>query len=407
MKVSTIVCVALVGLLPAGCGMFAGKEYSRPLPEGQVALKKITDPTRIPDFRRALTYRAGLVESIDKSLAYFTHPSSERYFPYLDITHSRAVHSLERFKELLATAVSANEFQRRIVEEFDVYESVGCDGRGTVLFTGYCTPIYEASIRPTPEFKYPLYKLPPDLVKTDDGRVLGRQAPSGTVEYYTRAQIENRKLLEGQELVYLKDRLEAFLVHVQGSARLRLTNGSMLEIGYAGKNGREYSSLGKMLVAEKKLHRDRVSLTTIKQYFKKHPEDLDVFLPRNESFIFFRETQGGPYGSLGQPVTAYRSIATDKNKGPDQKDYREAYPRGCLAFIQTNLPTASPTGRIEKHPYSGFILDQDSGGAIRSAGRADVYLGVGRKAELLAGYAVSEGRIYYLFAKTVLLQRRL
>jgi len=406
-----IICLALACLLLQGCSSWwLRKDYSNPLPAGQVALRKITDPARIPDFRRAFNNPHKLVASIDHSLTYFNeHPSSQAYFPYLDVGHSRAVKSLERFKRLLAECSTADEFHRRLVEDFDVYESVGCDDRGTVLFTGYCTPIYEASLTPSIEFKYPLYKLPPDLVKRSDGVVLGRRTEAGgIVPYYTRLQIEQGERLKGLELVYLRDRLEAFLVHVQGSALLRLRDGKMMEVGYAGKNGRSYSSLGRMLGDDRKIHRDRVSLTTIKEYFRANPQDLDTYLPRNESYIFFRETQGGPFGSLGRQVTAYCSIATDKNKDPSMSETAEIYPRGCLAFVETKLPSiARSDGRVEKRPYSGFALDQDTGGAIRSAGRCDIYLGTGRVAELLAGHTVAEGRLYYLFIKRELIQREL
>jgi membrane-bound lytic murein transglycosylase A len=405
MIIRKIVCLVLACLFLGGCASWRRKDYSRPLEAGQVALRKITDPARIPDFRPAFRNRARLAASIDNSLFYFTHPSSQRYFPYLDISHSRAVHSLEKFKSLLKSASTPDELHRRIVDDFDVYESVGCDGKGTVLFTGYCTPFYDASREPTAEFRYPLYRQPPDLVKTKDGEILGRRVTARTIApYYTRGEIERGSKLDGLELVYLKDRLEAFLVHVQGSAKLKLRDGSTLEVGYAAKNGRAYRSLGKMLADAGKLRRDRVSLTTIKSYFRKHPEDLDVFLPQNKSFVFFRETKGGPYGSLGVPVTAYRSIATDKRKDALGQ---EIYPRGGLAFIQTTLPAPALGGGITKQSYSGFILDQDTGGAIRSAGRADVYLGEGPEAETLAGHTVAEGRIYYLFAKTALLQRSL
>jgi len=406
MTTRKIVCLVPACLFLCGCASWGKKDYSRPLPRGRVALKEITDPSALPDFREGFRNRDGLARSIENSLFYFTHPSSEEYFPYMPgITHSRAVRSLERFRWILETASTPEEFHRRIVADFDVYESVGCDGRGTVLFTGYCTPIYEASRKRTGKFKYPLYKLPPDLVKTQDGRILGRRTASGEiVPYYTRAEIERGNKLKGLELVYLKDKLEAFLVHVEGSAKLRLRDGSIFEVGYAGKNGRRYSSLREMLIRAGKLDPHRASLMSIKQYFREHPEDLDVFLPRNESFVFFRQTQGGPFGSLGVPVTAYRSIATDKNKDTDTK---EVYPRGCLAFIRTRLPRITRRGKVEKVPYSGFVLDQDTGGAIRSAGRADVYLGVGPEAERLAGHTVSEGRIYYLFVKEATFQRRL
>lgn len=395
-----VLAVSIACVLFTGCA----KNYTRRLGPDEVALRKITDARKIPDFRPAYAASKsdpGLVQSIDQSIFYFSHPSSKGYFPYLDVTHDRAVQSLKAFKELLATAVTAEDFQRRIVQEFDVYESVGCDDRGTVLYTGYCTPIYEASLKPTAQFRFPLYRKPADLVKDErTGLTLGKQTKAGAlVPYPTRAELEGSGVLVGLELVYLKDRLEAYLVHVQGSAKLKLIDGGELTVGYEAKNGREYKSLGQMLAQDRKINPNKVSLTAIKDYFKKNPQDLDKYLPRNESFIFFQRADGGPYGSLGVPVTTIRSIATDKSGS------REIYPRGCLAFIQTKLPEMGLDGKIDKLPYNGFILDQDTGGAIRSAGRADVYMGVGPRAEMLAGHTVAEGRIYYLFVKGPLIDR--
>jgi len=304
---------------------------------------------------------------------------------------------------VLKTATSPEDFHRRIIEEFDVYESVGCDNRGTVLFTGYCTPEYRASLKPTEEYRYPLYKLPPDdsplaVVKGEKGQVLGRMLGGKIVPYPTRAELESGKMLAGLELVYLRDRLEAYLVHVQGSARLILPDGSVMEVGYAGSNGREYKSLRDMLMKDRKLSAEKCSLMGIKEYFRQHPEELEKYIMQNDRFIFFTEMPGGPYGSLGVPVTPMASLATDKS------GKREIYPRGCIAFIQTELPFADD-GSVKKRKYSGFVLDQDTGGAIRSAGRADVYMGIGPIGERLAGHTLSEGRIYYIFVKEPLLPK--
>lgn len=394
MTIRNAVCLIVVCLLLPACA----KNYVRPLPEGEVALRKITDPTRIPDFRPAFDCdKAALTQAADQSLFYFAHPSSENYFPYLDVSHDRAIRSLEKFKEVVNSAVSADDLHRRIVDEFDVYESVGCDDRGTVFFTGYCTPIYEGSLKPTAECRYPLYKLPPDLMKGDKGITLGRKTRTGEiVPYYTRGELDGNRTLTGLELVYLKDRLDAYLVHVEGSARIRLPDGSLYDVGYAGSNGKEYKSLREMLMKDGKLKAERASLMGIKEYFKAHPEDLDVYLPRNERYVFFQDMRGGPYGSLGVPVTMNCSLATDKTGS------REIYPRGCVAFIQTKIPTAS-SGKTETRKYSGFILDQDTGGAIRSAGRADIYMGIGPNAEMLAGHTAAEGRVYYIFVKQAML----
>ena len=180
---------------------------------------------------------------------------------------------------------------------------------------------------------------------------------------------------------------------VAGAGKTALVGGAKFA---ATELGKEYKSLREMLMKDGKLKAERASLMGIKEYFKAHPEDLDVYLPRNERYVFFQDMRGGPYGSLGVPVTMNCSLATDKTGS------REIYPRGCVAFIQTKIPTAS-SGKTETRKYSGFILDQDTGGAIRSAGRADIYMGIGPNAEMLAGHTAAEGRVYYIFVKQAML----
>jgi len=367
------------------------KDYTRPLPPGAPALRKITDPARLPDFRSAFREgtRESLLAALDQSIRYFGYPSSRRYFPIQGITHERAAASLIAFREILLSARSGDELHQRILGAFDVYESVGCDNRGTVLFTGYYTPIFDASLTPTDEFRWPLYRLPPDLVKDEEGNCLGRRLSDGTLgPYYTRAEIESGAL-KGQELVYLKDRFEAYICTVQGSARLRLPDGSWFDVGYHGNNGHPYTSVGRLLVAAGLLAPERLTLSGLMQFFKQRPDLMDEYLPRNERTVFFRETSGPPTGSLGLPVTPYRTLATDKS----------IFPRGCLTFVETHIPRPNPDGSLTRVPFRDFLLDQDTGGAIRAAGRADIYLGIGEEAGRIAGWTFSEGRLYYLFLK--------
>lgn len=373
-------------------------DYARPLPEGKLALVKITHPSRLPDFKPAFRRMTMLREAIDHSLNYFQHRSSKDYYPYLDITHDRAVATLRAFRELIGRAKSPPEFQEAIRAQYDVYQSVGWDGRGSVLFTGYCQPIYDARLKRDATYRYPLYKRPPDLV-TDKltGVCAGRRTHSGIVPYYTRKEIETQNLLAGQELVYLKGRLEAFIVHVQGSALLRLPDGSKYEIGYHGKTDRPYASIREALVRDGKIDANTASLTTIKAYFQAHPEDLDRYLHLNESYVFFMPRVGGPFGSLGVPVTPYHTLATDK----------KVYPRGCLAMVATELPSADAQGHVESLPFVNFMLDQDTGGYIRAAGKADIFLGTGERAELLAGHMRSEGKLYYIVLKAHLVDKYL
>lgn len=399
MRVRGLVVVAVV-LLSAGCAPVSvraplplpgePRDYRRPLRPGGQALRKITDTSRLPDFRPAFRGdRDSLLKAVKRSLRYFEAPSSRRHFPVQGISHRRAKAGLAAFRDLLLSAGTAEEFHRRLVARFDVYESLGCDNAGTVLFTGYYTPIFAASLEPTEEYRWPLYKLPPDLVKDARGRCLGRQLPDGCiVPYYTRAEIANGAL-RGHELVYLKERFEAYVCGVQGSAHLRLRDGRIFRVGYHGNNGRSYTSVGKLLVAAGLMPRGNLSLSGLMKFFAAHPEIMAAYLPRNERYIFFQPTDVPPTGSLGMPVTPYRTLATDK----------AVYPRGCLAFVDTVIPDAVRGGKVVGRPFRQFMLDQDTGGAIRAPGRADIYIGIGEAAGNVAGWMFREGRLYYLFLK--------
>jgi membrane-bound lytic murein transglycosylase A len=365
-----------------------GKDYSKPLPPGALALRKI-DPKDYPDFRPGFYNRAGLKEAIAYSLEYLAKPSSHKYFPYGDISHARAVASLKRFSALLDEVQTADQLDQTIRRDFEVYQSVGCDDCGTVYYTGYYTPIFEGRQQRDSRFCYPLYKLPPDLKKDEEGRTLGRVTPDGRiVPYYTRRQIEEGGLLDGTEIAWLKDPFEAYVVTVQGSAKLRLPGGTLYELGYAANNGLEYTPVSKRMIADGVIGRNELSLQTLLRYFAKHPDQVHRYCWENGRYVFFREAPGGPFGSINVPVTPYRSIATDK----------EVFPRACLAFVKTNLPRIYD-GSVQVKPYAAFALDQDTGGAIRAAGRCDVFMGVGQTAEAVAGRSGAEGALYYIFVR--------
>jgi membrane-bound lytic murein transglycosylase A len=360
--------------------------YDRPLPAGQMALRKITDPAEIPEF----TFHPDkLSQAIDYSLEYLSKPSSQKYYPYGQITHETVVNSLKEFKNILSTSQNARNFNDLIRQKYDVYESVGCDNMGTVLFTGYYTPIFNGSLTPTGGFIYPLYKQPSDLVKGSEGEILGRRNPDGSVvPYPSRRIIEKSGQLRGNELIWLSDPFEVYIAHVQGSAKIKLPDGKLITVGYAANNGHEYHSVAQELVKDNKIAADEISLSAMIDYFKKHPDEVDGYVTRNPRFVFFREEAGSPRGSLNVPVTAMRTIATDKS----------IFPRGSLTYIVTNLPQIKGTS-IENDPFGDFMLDQDTGGAIRAAGRCDVYMGQGKLAGNLAGKTYQEGKLYYLFLK--------
>ncbi|NJR37948.1 MAG: hypothetical protein HC781_02735, partial [Leptolyngbyaceae cyanobacterium CSU_1_4] len=205
-----------------------------------------------------------------------------------------------------------------------------------------------------------------------------------------RDGLSGKGLLRGLELVWLRDRLQAYLVQVQGSAQLQMTDGSTLSVGYAGHTNYAYVSLGRELVNAGKFRLEELSLPVLIQYFQQNPADMDVYIPRNNRFVFFEETTGTPAtGSLGVPVTAERSIATDKS----------LMPPGALAFIQTLIPESDARGTLVPQPASRYVLDQDTGGAIRGAGRVDLFMGTGTLAGDRAGLINATGQLYYLLLK--------
>lgn len=366
----------------------SGKDYNKPLPPGELALRKIP-PERYPDFGLGFENLAGLREAILHSLEYLSKPSSQRYFPYGDISHDRAVASLQRFLQILDSVRSGAELNDAIRREFDVYQSVGCDDRGTVLFTGYYTPIFEGRRQREGNFRYPLYGLPPDLVKDEEGNILGRRSPSGDIEpsYPTRREIEQQRLLDGLEVAWVRSPFEAYVITVQGSAKLRLADGTFYEIGYAGNNGHEYTPISEAMIADGAIRQQDLSLQTLLRYFEQHPDQAYHYAWKNDRYVFFKEAPGGPFGSIGVPVTPFRSLATDK----------QVFPRACLAY---EVLTGPAGGVQAQAPFrASFGCDQDTGGAIRAAGRCDIFMGIGPSAEALAGRTYSEGQLYYIFVK--------
>ncbi len=361
-------------------------EYNKQLPPGRLALRKITNPADIPDFTQGGMNLLGLRQSVQNSIEYMNRPSSQRAFPYGDITHQQAMDSLKAFAELLDRSPSPQQLNAEIRQRFDVYMSVGCDDAGKVLFTGYYTPIFNGSPVKTDKFRYPLYKNPAGLKRLPDGTVVGIADANGIVTKPTRKEIETTNMFAGNELVWLGDPFEAYIAQVQGSAKLRMPDGSMITVGYSGSNGLDYAKVGEMLQKDGKI--STISLPAMIEFFKAHPEQLSTYIYRNPRYVFFAQSTDGPHGSLNVPVTDYRTIATDKS----------IFPRGAVAFIVAQLPR-KVAGTIQPVNYRGFACDQDTGNGIRAAGRCDIYVGVGDEAGQLAGRTVQEGKLYYIFLR--------
>ncbi|MHC5599792.1 MAG: MltA domain-containing protein, partial [Nostoc sp.] len=251
--------------------------------------------------------RNALLASINNSLLYLTKSdaiAAYQNYPVKEITLDRVRRSLVRFRQLVVSSKSAAQLQADVRREFVFYQSVGNDGKGTVKFTAYYEPVYTASRVRTSIYKYPVYRLPPDFSqwpKPHPKRIdlEGKDGLQG-----------NKSKLRGLELLWFRDRLDAYMVHIQGSAQIKLTNGKTTSIGYAGGTDYPWTSIGKELAKDGKLPLNGLTLPRMIAYFRRYPQELNNYLPRWERFVFFEETGGtGAAGSIHVPVTAERSIA--------------------------------------------------------------------------------------------------
>ncbi len=327
--------------------------------------------------------RQALLKAVNYSLDYLITPKAVESYHQQASTEfnlERVKRSLLRFKELLLTTESPAALEQAVKQEFAFYQSVGKDGQGKVEFTGYFEPTYRASRVRTDQYRYPLYRKPASFNRWSH-------------PHPTRAQLEgndglgsHKSILKGHQLVWLSDRLEAFLVQVQGSARLKMTDGTTMTVGYDGTTNYPYVSIGGELVKNGVFEPEELSLPKLLNYFVVNPQQLDKYLTRNNRFIFFRETAGKPpTGSLGVPVTGDRSIATDKS----------LMPPGALALIVASIPDVDSQAKV----VSRYVLDQDTGSAIKGAGRVDLFLGSGEVAGVRAGLLNSSGNLFYLLLK--------
>ncbi|MBW4635691.1 MAG: MltA domain-containing protein [Iphinoe sp. HA4291-MV1] len=333
--------------------------------------------------------KKALLTAINRSLQYlFSSDAAAAYQRYqaMGITRPHVIKSLQRFQELVLKSKSVAELNAAIAREFVFYQSVGRDNKGSVLFTAYYEPVYAASRVPTAEYCYPVYRIPPDIVSW--------QKPHPTrleLEGADGLQASNGRL-RGLELFWFRDRLEPYLAQIQGSAKLQLLDGTQTTIGYAGNTAYNYKSIGREVANDGKLPLEGLTMPMILNYFQKYPQELNVYIPRDPSFVFFQENHGAPaQGSIRVPLTAERSIATDKS----------LMPPGALALIRAPFPFVNHvTGLMEHRIVSRYVLDQDTGGAIKGAGRVDYFLGSGKVAGDRAGVTVSHGQLYYLLLKS-------
>ncbi len=262
------------------------------------------------------------------------------------------------------------------------------------LFTGYYEPELIGRWAPEAEFQIPIYSRPVDLVSIDLGahrpelagtQLAGRIVDNKLVPYYSRAEIAAGALRgKGLEVLWVADPVAAFFLHIQGSGRVRLPDGSHVRVGYAGRNGRKYISIGRELVAMGVMPLKDVTAPAIQEWLNANPAAGSALMNKNESYVFFRVIEGeGPIGAEGVALTPGRSLAVD----------RTFVPYGIPLWLDTTDP-------IDEAPFRRIMIAQDTGSAIKGVVRGDVFWGFGEMAARRAGLMKQRGRYFLLLPKS-------
>jgi membrane-bound lytic murein transglycosylase A len=272
------------------------------------------------------------------------------------------------------------------------------------LLTGYYEPVLEGSRTRAGPYQTPIYRRPPDLLNVvaetqravkSDSLTHVRKTDTGTQPYFTRAEIEQGALAnKGLELLYLADPVDVFFMHIQGSARIHLTDGTTTRINYDGKNGHPYTSIGRYLVEKGLLDANKVSMQKLCKWLRDDPERGKQVMWQNASFIFFRELKdveadAGPMGALSVSLTAGRSLAVDPTYAP----------LGSPVYV--SAPTLPPISGKKGDGFNRLMVAQDVGSAIKGPERGDIYFGSGEKAGKIAGVTKHPGNFFVLVPVSV------
>ncbi len=261
------------------------------------------------------------------------------------------------------TAPDAREFFERL------FQPVLIEDGGTPLFTGYFEPEIDGSLNRTSRYRFPIYRIPPEM-------------PRGTV-WLSRQEIEETGVLEGRglEIAWLSDPVDRYFMQVQGSGRIRLPDGQVLRVGFAAKNGHSYASIGRALIESGTFGAHQASAAAIRNWAQRYPEQGRVAMWANPSYVFFQvisdiDHDEGPLGAMLRPLHAERSIAVDD----------DAVTLGAPVWLEK--AGAAPLNRL--------MVAQDTGSAINGAQRADIFYGSGVEAGRRAAAVRDQGRMIVL-----------
>lgn len=299
----------------------------------------------------------------------------------------------------LGGALSGNDTAARAYLETWFRPFLASDrGEETGLFTGYYETELRGSLTRGGPYQTPLLRAPDDLIKVDPAEMedgwpekvtAARREGGALAPYPTRGEIEDAPAAPEDVLLWIDDPVDAFFLHVQGSGRVILPDGSAQRVGFAGANGHPFYAIGRALIDEGVLTREDVSAQAVRDWLRAHPAEGRALMRRNDRYIFFRFIEGaGPIGAAGVPLTAGRSLAVDP----------AFLPYGPPLWLDTTWPgTDDPLRRL--------MVAQDTGSAITGPVRGDFFWGSGEPALEQAGRMKQRGRYYLLLPESVAARR--
>ena len=274
---------------------------------------------------------------------------------------------------------------------FQPYKLLDSNSSDEGTITGYYEPLLYGSLQKNKRYKYPVYKTPKDMMIVDfvsaypelkTYKLRGKLVDNRVIPYDSREEIEKNPNKNLEVIAYVDNKFDLFLLHVQGSGKILLDNGELINVGYAEQNGRKFKGIGNYMLDRGYITKDELSAQGMKKYIDKNPSKADEILNQNESYVFFKKSNQGATGALGSVLTAKRNLAVD----------RSVIPLGMPVFLSTKNP-------IDKKPINQLMVAADVGGAIKGDIRADFFWGYGEDAFAYAGKMKEKGKMYILMPK--------
>lgn len=339
-----------------------------------------------PKFERLSYSKANLEKVQFKALKDF---ENDDLTLALDVFKQACVRSKRKtlFKNVCLKAEQTRDAQDFFTKNFTPYKLHAKNGSEKGVITGYYEPLLYGSLTKSKKFKYPVYAVPKDLITVNLSKIYPELK-----KYRLRGKIKGNKLIpfdaradigeneEYEVLCYVDNKVDLFFLQIQGSGKVQLEDGTLLNLGYANQNGRKYNSVGKYMIKRGYIGNGiDASMQGMKKWFEENPSKTEKVLNVNNSYVFFEKRKNGATGSLGVPLVARRNLAVDTSY----------IPLGMPVFINTKNP-------VTREKINNLMVAADTGGAIKGEIRADFFWGFSKEAEKYAGRMKELGELYIL-----------